>query len=125
MGYKYIVNVVGSTDDEVSEYGNYETWLEYWDSNNSSPIPKTCPVKGCNEKIDEDNKIVGAHVYICKLKKEKENDYNIYTDKIYIAPICNSCNLTKIGYDADIGGLQKCNVMQIDEKYLIPHPDYL
>ena len=123
MGYKYIVNVVGSADDKANEHGNYKNWIDYWKSKKSGKTLTTCPVKGCNEKIDEDNEIVGAHVYICT--KNYEKNYTADVKKIFIAPICNSCNLTKIGYDADIGGLQQCNVMQIDEDLLILHPDYL
>ena len=120
----YIVNVYGSSNDKsYKEYGDYKSWIDYWKKKHSlHKIPTSCTINGCDETIDEDNQIVGAHVYICTKEKNK---YIAHTNKIYIAPICNSCNITKKGFNAYISGSQKTNIMQIDGKYLVLHPNYI
>ncbi|MEI0612452.1 hypothetical protein [Brachyspira pilosicoli] len=114
-----IVNAYGTSNDKSSIYG-YKTWIDYWsrlkgiNSNNFAICPN------CLNIIDDNNKIVGAHVYICSLNYNCI--YTAYVDTIFIIPICNSCNLTNKGYDRTKGGIQMCNIIQIDEKYLVLKP---
>ncbi|MEI0608643.1 hypothetical protein R4J18_09865 [Brachyspira pilosicoli] len=117
-----IVNAYGTSNDKSSKYG-YESWIEYWSKLKGINSDKFTICPNCLNIIDNNNKIVGAHVYICSLYYNII--YTIYIDAIFIIPICHYCNISKIGYDADICGLQKIDIMQIDENLLIPHPDYL
>lgn len=114
-----IVNVYGSSNDKSSIYG-YETWIDYWNKTNvvNSNTFIRCP--SCSKIIYKWNQIVGAHVYICSLNYN--GIYTAYVDAIFIIPICNYCNLTNKGFDKTKGGIQMCNIMQIDEKYLVLKP---
>ena len=114
-----IVNAYGTSNDKSSIYG-YETWIDYWSKLKGINSDKFTICPNCLNIIDNNNKIVGAHVYICSLNYN--GIYTAYVDAIFIIPICNYCNLTNKGYNKNKGGIQMCNIMQIDEKYLVLKP---
>ena len=53
-----------------------KTWLEYWKHFAKAPVPGTCSVVGCENKVS-----LGAHLI---------NEYFEY--QFFIVPLCDSCN---------------------------------
>lgn len=97
-----VLHTINTTRDSSVNY-HYKTWIEYWNSNTSTPLPLECPF--CKRNFTKDNYVVGAHVVTT-------NNW-----KTYIVPCCNRCNLK---YSKKQEGTLK--VFDISEQLLVSHP---
>ncbi len=73
---KIVCHMVDTSDDNPPK----GSWIDYWNKNIKTSLPKSVIKCPCCEKEFEISKLVGAHVYTVE-------------DNIgYITPICDNCN---------------------------------